>query len=137
MIRNLCRDDKFLSLKGEEASIKDKQIGIDLVDTLAFHQSTCVGMAANMIGENKRIIAFFDNKKIILMYNPIILRYYGNVYETSEGCLCHNGSKKTKRYEKIQVTYLDKDFKKLTKTFTGFTSQIIQHEMDHLEGILI
>ena len=137
MIRNLCKDDAFLSLKAIEATKDDTNVGNDLVDTLVFHKSTCVGMAANMIGVNKRIIVIFNQNEVILMYNPKILKYYGNTYSVEEGCLCHLGKKLTSRYEKVQVTYLNKDFKMITKTFVGFTAEIIQHEMDHLEGILI
>ena len=137
MIRNLCKDNSFLSLKAIDATLLDKQVGIDLKDTLIFHKSTCVGMAANMIGVNKKIIAFFNDNHVVIMYNPIVLRKYGNTYQVEEGCLCHNGKKLTTRYEKIQVSYLNEEFKKITKSYSGFTSEIIQHELDHLEGVLI
>lgn len=94
-------------------------------------------MAANMIGANKRIIVVNDNNKYIIMINPEILKFSGKLYETEEGCLSHIEVKKTKRYEKIKVSYFDENFKKKIKTYQGFTAQIIQHEIDHCNGILI
>lgn len=139
MIKNICKDNSFLSLPSISATNDDISIGKDLLDTLKANSSICVGMAANMIGINKAIIAIYmqEDNKYIVMYNPIILRKYGKKYKVQEGCLSHVGKKETIRYEKIQLEYQNEDFKRVVKTFTGFTSEIIQHEVDHLFGILI
>lgn len=137
MIKNIMRDEKFLSIASIDATIEDLSIGNDLIDTLRFNRSRCVGMAANMIGVSKRIIIFEDeNKNYIVMYNPVIIKQEGE-YETEEGCLSLDGVRKTKRYKKIKVEYLDYEFRKRIKTYSGFTAQIIQHEIDHCNGIII
>ena len=114
----------------------DMPVAIDLLDTLKANFEGCVGMAANMIGVSKRIIAVSDNGKYILMFNPEIIKGYGE-YETEEGCLSLDGERKTKRFKTIKVKYTTDKFKTTTRTFTDFTSQIIQHEIDHCNGILI
>ena len=123
-------------MKSETAAKDDLQTAQDLADTLSAHKESCVGMAANMIGVSKRIIAVSDNGKYILMFNPEIIKGYGE-YETEEGCLSLDGERKTKRFKTIKVKYTTDKFKTTTRTFTDFTSQIIQHEIDHCNGILI
>ena len=137
MIRELCKDTLFLARKAEPATANDLDVAQDLLDTLAAHKDTCVGMAANMIGVCKRIIAFDNAGTYMLMLNPEIVKAAGE-YETEEGCLSLlGGPRKTKRYEKIKVQYQTLDFQTRLKTFTGWTAQIIQHEIDHCNGILI
>ena len=137
MIKDIVKDDFFLSQKALDANENDLTIIQDLKDTLNANKERCVGMAANMIGYKKRIIIFYDNKTPTIMINPILLSHSKTQYKTLEGCLSHIGTKETKRYEKIKVQYLDENMKLKIKTYTGFTAQIIQHELDHLEGILI
>jgi len=137
MIKNIVKDCFALSQKSINATKEDLYIVDDLLDTITYHQENCVGMAANMIGYNKRIIVVFDQGKYLIMINPKIMKTKGKIYHAQEGCLCHNGTKEAVRYETIKVAYLDKDWKKKIGTFNRLTSQIIQHEMDHLEGILI
>lgn len=137
MIRKICRDNNFLSLPSTNATRDDIVYGRDLLDTLMDNASSCVGMAANMIGVNKAIIAFIDENKYVVMYNPRIIRYYGKKYSVYEECLSHEGKKNVERYEKIQVQFQNEDFKVLVKTYSGFTAEIIQHEIDHLFGKLI
>lgn len=132
----LVYDNFFLSLKAKKATADDLFIGDSLRKSLAFYKKNCVGMAANMIGYNKAIIAFYDHDRIIVMYNPEILEVYKE-YETSEGCLVHKGVKPTKRFMKILVKYYDEKFQSQKRYYNGFTAQIIQHEIDHLNGILI
>ena len=136
MIRPIIHDPLFLAQRSEPASESDRQIMIDLLDTLRAHLDGCVGMAANMIGEKKRIIALCNGPIQMVMVNPVITAKSG-MYETEEGCLSLAGVRKTKRYRKITVLYQDQLFRKRTGTFEGFTAQIIQHEMDHCDGILI
>ena len=136
MVRELVRDTFFLQIKSESASEADLPTVRDLLDTLAAHKDGCVGMAANMIGVSKRIIAFDDNGKYAVMINPEIIRFSG-AYEAEEGCLSLAGTRKTKRYKSIKVRFLNEDFQVRIKTYTGFTAQIIQHEIDHCCGILI
>lgn len=136
MVREIMRDTAFLAQKAENAVPEDKHIAEDLLDTLKFHKDGCVGMAANMIGENKRIIAVDDGGKYIVMYNPEIIKK-ADVFETVEGCLSLTGTRKTKRYKTVKIKYLNEDFQQRIKNFTGFTAQIIQHEIDHCEGIII
>ena len=136
MIRSICKDEAFLSQRAEAATPADLGTAQDLLDTLIDHRHDCVGMAANMIGVLKSIIAINDNGDYILMYNPEIIKSDG-AYETEEGCLSLDGVRKTKRYKKIKVRYLDRNFKIKIKTYEGFTAQIIQHETDHLSGIII
>lgn len=137
MERKIVTDQFILSKKSVEASQEDISIGKDLLDTIKVHKNHCVGMAANMIGENKRIIVVLDENRYLLMYNPMIIKAFGKAYETEEGCLSLSGMRKTKRYEKIKVKYYDEQFKIKIKTYSGYVAQIIQHEIDHCEGILI
>ena len=136
MVKPIMRDVLFLGQKSIPATEEDLQVGRDLQDTLAANREACVGMAANMIGVLKNIIAINDNGDYLLMYNPEIVKSDG-AYETEEGCLSLDGLRKTKRYKKIKVRYLDRNFKIKIKTYEGFTAQIIQHEVDHLSGIII
>ena len=137
MVRELIHDEEILSQKSEKATKADKSIAEDLLDTLRFHKEGCVGMAANMIGFLKCIIAFDNDGKYMIMYNPEIVGTSGE-YEVEEGCLSYMGGPvKVKRYRSIEVKYEDEKFKKCTKIFKGFTAQIIQHEIDHLGGILV
>ena len=136
MKRPIVHDPLFLAQKSEPATEADRQVIIDLVDTLRANLDRCVGMAANMIGEKKRIIVLCNNPMQIVMVNPQIIAKSGE-YETEEGCLSLAGTRKTKRYRKITVTYQDQTFRNKTASFEGFTAQIIQHEIDHCNGILI
>ena len=136
MVREIMRDPLFLAGKSEDATRADKQTALDLIATLRAHEQGCVGMAANKIGEHKRIIAVETGYGPMAMINPVITRKSGP-YETEEGCLSLPGVRRTKRYEEIEVKYLDIAFKPVKKTFTGYTAQIIQHEVDHCDGILI
>lgn len=137
MVKELMHDPIFLARKSETATKEDLQTAQDLMDTLMAHRETCVGMAANMIGVTKRIIAFADGKGYTLMLNPKIMKQSGE-YETEEGCLSLlGGPRKTKRYQKIKVEYQTADFQTRLKTYEGWTAQIIQHEIDHCNGILI
>lgn len=136
MIKEINRDIFILSQKSVPATENDRQTGEDLLETLIANSERCVGMAANMIGVSKNIIAINDNNNYTVMYSPEILKA-DKEYETEEGCLSLDGVRKTKRYRKIKVRYLDKDFKIKIKTYDGFTAQIIQHEIDHLSGIII
>lgn len=137
MIRNIVKDPMQLSKKSTEATKMDLPIVQDLIDTVTFHKEHCVGMAANMIGVQKRIIVVHVEPLCMVMLNPVITRKYGGTYEAEEGCLSHVGTKPVKRYMTIDVEYLDKDFKKQKQTFTDFIAQVIQHEVDHCDGILI
>lgn len=123
--------------KAEKAGPEDIQTAQDLADTLAANTDRCVGMAANMIGANKRIIAVLVFDRVTVMLNPVITKKSGGVYETLEGCLSLNGTRKTKRYNIIEVEFYDTQFKKHVLTYTGFIAQIIQHEIDHCDGIVI
>jgi len=137
MVRELIHDPIFLAQPSELATVEDLTIAQDLLDTLAAYKDTCVGMAANMIGHSKRIIAFDDRGQYMVMFNPKIIRRSGE-YDAEESCLSLlGGPRKTKRYGKIKVEYQTEQFQFRLKTFEGFTAQIIQHEIDHLEGILI
>ena len=137
MVKELIHDEKILSQKSEKATKADKEAAKDLLDTLMAHKDGCVGMAANMIGVLKCIIAFDNGGKYMIMYNPEIIGVSGE-YETEEGCLSYMGGPvKVKRYRSIEVQYEDEKFKKTKKIFKGFTAQIIQHEVDHLRGVLI
>ena len=136
MIRPIVRDTFLLQRKAKPADKNDIGIGVDLIDTLNANRGRCVGMAANMIGENKRIIIVNDGGNALVMFNPVILRKE-QPYETQEGCLSLDGVRTTTRYQIIDAEYTDMRWKKNRKTFKGFTAQILQHEMDHLEGILI
>lgn len=137
MIKELVHDPIFLAQKSETATPEDRQTAVDLLETLTYHKDGCVGMAANMIGVKKRIICFDNNGRYMIMYNPEILKGT-DAYTTEEGCLSLlGGPRKTKRYKKIKVQYMNDDFAVRIKTFEGFTAQIIQHEIDHCNGILI
>lgn len=137
MIKELIHDPIFLSLKSQIAEKDDVQIGIDLLDTLMSHKDECVGMAANMIGVTKRIIVFDNDGEYALMFNPEIIKK-SEPYQTKEGCLSLLGQPRPcKRYKTIKVKWQTSDFQTRIKTFSGFTAQIIQHEIDHCEGILI
>ncbi len=138
MVRNITSDVLFLKRKSVPAKNckEDLATANDLLETLAANRERCVGMAANMIGENKNIIAVTVGFFNIVMFNPKIVSKSGE-YETEEGCLSLDGVRKTKRYEEIEVEYLDISFKKQRKKYSGFTAQIIQHEIDHLSGIII
>lgn len=138
MVRNITRDVLFLKRKSVPAKNckEDLATANDLLETLSTNRERCVGMAANMIGENKDIIAVTVGFFNIVMFNPKIVSKSGE-YETEEGCLSLDGVRKTKRYEEIEVEYLDISFKKQRKKYSGFTAQILQHEIDHLSGIII
>jgi peptide deformylase len=137
MVRELMNDPLFLGRKSRTATKEDLAIGQDLLETLLAHRESCVGMAGNMIGETVAVIAFFDGDKPMVMYNPEILKAEGE-YQTEEGCLSLlGGPRKCTRYQKIKVRWDNEQFQKRVKTFTGWTAQIIQHEVDHCNGILI
>lgn len=136
MIREIMRDEVFLSQKAEQAGPEDLPAARDLLDTLAAHKDGCVGMAANMIGIGKRIIAFDNEGRYMVMFNPEIIRKSGP-YQAEEGCLSLTGTRKTKRWQSIKVQYQNEQFQTRFKVFTGWTAQIIQHEIDHCEGVLI
>lgn len=136
MIREICKDVIFLAQKAEPATPEDLPVAADLLETLTYHKDGCVGMAANMIGVNKRIIAFDNEGKYMVMFNPEILRKTGP-YETEEGCLSLTGVRPTKRWKTIKVKWQNEKFQQRIKNFTGWTAEIIQHEIDHCEGILI
>lgn len=137
MIKPIVKDIEFLSRRSENACEEDQEIAVDLLDTITAHKETCIGMAANMIGYLKRIIVVKDKNSYLVLYNPVILKVSGKRYETEEGCLCHAAAKKAVRYESIKTAYLNEDFQKRIKTFHHITAQIIQHEIDHCDGILI
>ena len=136
MIRDIMTDEAFLSQKSEAASLEDLPAAQDLLDTLTAHKDGCVGMAANMIGVHKRIIAFDNEGRYMVMFNPEILKKSGP-YEAEEGCLSLTGIRKTKRWQSIKVQYQNERLQLRYKTFTGWTAQIIQHEIDHCDGVLI
>ena len=141
MVREIIHDTILLARKSEAATAQDLPIAQDLLDTLIAHKDGCVGMAANMIGQFKRIIAFFDESgrapTYTVMLNPEIIKKDG-VYDTEEGCLSLlGGPRKCKRYKTIKVQYQTLDMQTRVKNFTGWTAQIIQHEVDHCNGILI
>ncbi|HCI22821.1 MAG TPA: peptide deformylase [Clostridiales bacterium] len=136
MIRDICRDESFLAQKAEPAAADDLGTAQDLLDTLSAHRDGCVGMAANMIGVNKRIIVFDNEGEYMVMLNPVIVKKSG-AYETAEGCLSLAGTRKTMRFQTIKVQWQNERFQTRLKTFTGWTAEIIQHEIDHCDGILI
>ena len=136
MIREICRDETFLAQKAAPATADDLATAQDLLDTLTAHRDGCVGMAANMIGVCKRIIAFDNEGTYMVMFNPVIVRQSGP-YEAQEDCLSLSGVRKTKRFQTIKVQWQNEQFQTRLKTFTGWTAEIIQHEIDHCEGILI
>ena len=137
MVKELMHDPIFLARKSEPATKEDLPVAQDLLDTLTAHKEGCVGMAANMIGVTKRIIVFDNEGTYMTMLNPEIIKAEGP-YETEEGCLSLlGGPRKTKRFQKIKVRYQNTALQTRLKTFTGWTAQIIQHEIDHCNGILI
>ena len=136
MVREICKDEAFLAQKAEPATADDLVVAQDLLETLAAHKDGCVGMAANMIGVNKRIIAFDNEGEYMVMFNPVIVRQSG-MYEAEEGCLSLTGTRRTKRFQTIKVQWQNEKFQTRLKTFTGWTAEIIQHEIDHCEGIII
>lgn len=136
MLKNIIKDENFLKIPSTPASIDDKQIAIDLVDTLNFHKGRCLGLAANMIGSSKTVLAFYHNNEIFVMYNPTIIKSKES-YQTSEGCLSLVGQRETIRFKHIKVSYYNHEFKQRIQTFSGLDAQVIQHEMDHFKGIII
>ena len=136
MVCEICRDEAFLAQKAEAAAAEDLGTARDLLDTLIAHKDGCVGMAANMIGVNKRIIAFDNEGEYMVMLNPMIVKQSG-VYEAEEGCLSLTGTRKVRRFKSIKVQWQNEKLQPRIKTFTGWTAQIIQHELDHCEGVLI
>lgn len=136
MIREICKDIIFLAKKAEPATPDDLPVAADLLETLEYHKDGCVGMAANMIGVNKRIIAFDNDGEYMVMFNPEILRKTGPYY-TEEGCLSLTGVRPVKRWKTIKVKWQNEKFQQRIKNFTGWTAEIIQHEIDHCEGIII
>ncbi|MBQ4426275.1 MAG: peptide deformylase [Oscillospiraceae bacterium] len=136
MIREIVRDPVFLAQKSLPATRDDLETARDLVDTLRHHKDGCVGLAANMIGVLKRVIAFDNDGEYMVMLNPEIVKASG-VYEAEEGCLSLSGIRKTKRYKSIKVKYETERLEPRWRTFTGWTAEIIQHEIDHCSGIII
>ena len=136
MVKPICKDVLILSRKSTNATKADLPTAADLLDTLVANKEICVGMAANMIGVSKRIIAFDDHGKYAVLFNPEIVKK-SDPYTAEEGCLSLSGVRSTKRYRKIQVRYQDERFLTRYKTYEGWTAQIVQHEIDHCDGILI
>ena len=136
MIKPIMKDPIFLAQKSAQATVLDLPVAQDLRDTLAAHRDGCVGMAANMIGVAKRIIIFDDNGSATVMFNPEIVKCSGP-YEAEEGCLSLDGTRRTTRYQNIEVEYRNAAWKVRRERYSGWIAQIIQHEMDHLEGVII
>ncbi len=136
MVREIMKDEAFLAEASEKATAEDAEIARDLLETLEAHKAGCVGMAANMIGVRRRIIAFDNEGSYMVMFNPEIVKKSG-AYEAEEGCLSLAGTRKTRRWQSIKVQYQNEKMQIRLKTFTGWTAQIIQHEIDHCEGIII
>ena len=136
MIKPIVKDPIFLAQKSTTATLQDLAVAPDLRDTLEAHRDGCVGMAANMIGVTKRVIIFDDNGAAVVMFNPEIVKCSGS-YEAEEGCLSLNGTRKAKRWRLIKVRYQNERFETRLKAYTGFTAQIIQHEINHCDGVLI
>ena len=136
MVKSINKDPIFLAQKSAQATILDLPVAQDLKDTLEAHREDCVGMAANMIGVSKQIIVFDDHGSATVMFNPEIVKCSG-AYEAEEGCLSLSGVRKTRRWRQIKVRYQNERFETRLKTYTGFTAQIIQHEIDHCNGVLI
>ena len=137
MVKKIIHDPMFLRQKSVDATEADKQVVTDLLDTLRANLDRCVGMAANMIGERKTILVAQAGKDYLVMVNPKIVDHSKQCYETEESCLSLTGQRPVKRYSVIVVEYLDRKFKRKKQTFRDFEAQIIQHEMDHFEGIII
>ena len=136
MVREIMKDEAFLAEASEKATAEDAEIARDLLGTLEAHKAGCVGMAANMIGVRKRIIAFDNEGSYMVMFNPEIVKKSG-AYEAEEGCLSLTGTRKTRRWQSIKVQYQNEKMQIRLKTFTGWTAEIIQHEIDHCNGIII
>ena len=136
MVREIIRDQFFLRMPARKAGAGDIPIADDLLDTLRANADRCVGMAANMIGENVAVIAFSDGGRYMEMFNPVIVRRDAP-YDAEEGCLSLDGTRPVRRYRTIKVQWQTRDMKPRVRTFTGFTAQIIQHETDHLAGVVI
>lgn len=136
MIRPIVKDVFFLGQKSEDATRQDLSVGQDLQDTLQANADRCVGMAANMIGIKRKIIIVNMGVMNVVMYNPVILKR-DTPYETEEGCLSLDGVRKTIRYQNIEVEYLDSGWKKHRQKLSGWTAQIVQHEIDHFSGKII
>ena len=136
MIREICKDEAFLAQKAKPATADDLCVAQDLLETLEAHKDGCVGMAANMIGANKRIIAFDNGGTHMVLFNPEIVKCSGP-YQAEEGCLSLTGTRRTRRWQSIKVRWQNERFQERIKTFTGWTAEIIQHEIDHCEGIII
>ncbi len=136
MVKPIVKDIFFLAQKSEPATKKDLWIGQDLEDTLAANRERCVGMAANMIGIKKNIIIVNMGVADVVMFNPVIIKK-DTPYETEEGCLSLEGVRPTMRFQNIEVEYYDKNWKKQRQKLSGWTAQICQHEIDHLEGKII
>lgn len=136
MIQPVMKDPMFLAQKSVSATPEDLTVAEDLFDTLASHKDGCVGMAANMIGMSKRIIVFENDGTYMVMFNPEIIRKT-EPYEAEEGCLSLNGTRNTRRWKRIKVKYQNDQFQIRLKTFSGWTAQIIQHEIDHCDGIIV
>ena len=136
MVKQIVRDPLFLAQKSEPATEADRQVIEDLTDTLKANSDRCVGMAANMIGVRKKVIIVNMGFMNVVMYNPVIV-HKDTPYQTEEGCLSLEGVRKTTRYQNIEVDYFDAGWKKQRQKYSGWTAQIIQHEVDHLEGIII
>ncbi len=136
MVRDIMKDEAFLSIVSQEATADDLSTARDLLDTLIAHKAGCVGMAANMIGISKRIIAFDNEGKYEVMFNPVIIKK-SEPYTAEEGCLSLTGKRSTKRWKNIKVQYMNEKMQTRLKTYSGWTAQIIQHEIDHCSGIII
>ena len=136
MVREIMKDEAFLAETSEKATAEDAEIARDLLETLEAHKAGCVGMAANMIGVRKRIIAFDNEGSYMVRLNPEIVKKSG-AYEAEEGCLSLTGTRKTRRWQSIKVQYQNEKMQIRLQTFTGWTAQIIQHEIDHCNGIII
>lgn len=137
MVKEIMKDLLFLGRKAEAATKEDRAIAEDLLDTLRAHRDHCVGMAANMIGEQKAIIAIVEGNRLTAMLNPEVVKKSPKTYKTVEGCLSITGEREVERHDWIEVKYRDMDWHKEKRKFTGFEAEIIQHELDHLEGKLI
>ncbi len=136
MVKEIVKDEIFLSQKSAPATADDLHIATDLLDTLEANEERCVGLAANMIGELKNIIAVDDDGNYLVMFNPVVIKT-SEPFNTEEACLSLEGTRPTKRYKSIKVEYQNEKMQKRIKTFKGFTAQIIQHEIDHCNGIII
>lgn len=136
MIQEIMKDEDFLKQVSESVTRADIPAADDLLETLIAHKDGCVGMAANMIGVNRRIIAFDNDGEYMVMFNPEIIKK-SQPYDAEEGCLSLAGTRKAKRFKSIKVRWQNRDFQVRSKTFTGWTAQIIQHEIDHCNGVII